>query len=274
SLSLDVREGEIVSVVGSSGSGKSLLAHAVLGILPGNARTAGGMFYFGQELTPALQQKLRGKEIVLIPQSVDCLDPLMKVGKQVVGVHGGRRAQRAVFERYGLEPRVEKMFPFQLSGGMARRILVATAVTTESKLIVADEPTPGLSEDLAMETLRHFRELADGGAAVLLITHDIDLSLNVADRIAVFYAGAAVEIASAGDFGNGDVLLRHPYSKALIDALPQNAFRVIPGTQPYAGHLSSGCSFAARCAVRTAACDGEIAMRDLRGGKVRCVNAS
>jgi peptide/nickel transport system ATP-binding protein len=86
------------------------------------------------------------------------------------------------------------MYPFQLSGGMARRVLISTAVMEEPKLIVADEPTPGLSVELAMETLAHFRKLADSGVAILLITHDIDLALNVADRIAVFYAGTTVEI--------------------------------------------------------------------------------
>jgi peptide/nickel transport system ATP-binding protein len=273
SLSLDVREGEILTVVGASGSGKSLLAHAILGILPRNAVVEGGMSYLGEELTPARQKRLRGRDIALIPQSVDYLDPLMRVGSQVRGYNGTRSAQRAVFERYGLGRETEKLFPFQLSGGMARRVLVATAVTATPKLIVADEPTPGLSENLSLEALRHFRELSDAGAAVLLNTHDLDLALHVADRIAVFYAGTAVEIASAADFKDRDAL-RHPYSRALFDAMPQNAFKSIAGTQPYAGNLPAGCLFADRCPTRTEACLGAIMMRVVRGGKVRCVNAS
>jgi peptide/nickel transport system ATP-binding protein len=125
-----------------------------------------------------------------------------------------------------------------------------------------------------METLRHFREIADKGAAVLLISHDIDLALKVADRIAVFYAGATVEIAAADDFRRGGESLRHPYSKAFIDALPQNAFRPLPGAQPYAGNLPPGCLFAPRCPMRAEACGGEVPMRALRGGKVRCVYAA
>ena len=274
SLSLDVNEGEIVAIVGSSGSGKSLLAHSILGILPKNASTEGSIYYQGRLLTPALQKKLRGTEIALIPQSVDYLDPLMRVGRQVVGVKSTPEAQRTAFARYGLEPRVQKLYPFQLSGGMARRVLVSTAVTISPKLIVADEPTPGLSTELAMETLRHFREFADNGTAVLLITHDIDLALSVADRIAVFYAGTTVEVAPAEDFKKGKDALRHPYSKAFIDALPQNGFHAIGGTQPYAGTLSSGCLFADRCPIKTQDCGGDTAMRALRGGEVRCTNAT
>ncbi|MDR1953543.1 MAG: ABC transporter ATP-binding protein [Clostridiales Family XIII bacterium] len=274
SLSLSVRQGEILAVVGSSGSGKSLLAHAILGILPPNASTAGSIRYNGEELTPALQRKYRGTEIALIPQSVDYLDPLMRVGAQVMGTRGSREQQRAAFDRYGLERRAARLFPFQLSGGMARRVLVSTAVLSPPKLIVADEPTPGLGIEMAMETLRHFREIADTGAGVLLITHDIDLALGIADRIAVFYAGTTVEIAPAADFKTGAEALRHPYSRAFIDALPQNAFRPIPGTQPYAGALPSGCLFADRCPLRSDACGGEIELRAVRGGEVRCVHAS
>jgi peptide/nickel transport system ATP-binding protein len=274
SLNLDVHEGEILAVVGSSGSGKSLLAHTIMGILPGNASVGGHILYGGEELTPARQKALRGSEIALIPQSVDYLDPLMRVGKQVIGTKSSAKAQKAAFRRYGLDESVEKMYPHQLSGGMARRALIATAVTIAPRLIIADEPTPGLTVELAMETLNHFRELATNGAAILLITHDIDLALNVADRIAVFYAGTTVEIADAEDFKKGKNALRHPYSKAFIDALPQNDFEPIAGSQPYAGNLPSGCLFADRCPMHTEACSGELAMRELRGGEVLCVNAT
>ncbi|MDR2089177.1 MAG: ABC transporter ATP-binding protein [Clostridiales Family XIII bacterium] len=277
SLSLDVRAGEIVTVVGSSGSGKSLLAHAILGILPANAEAEGSILYKGEELTPARLRRRRGTEIALIPQSVDSLDPLMRVGKQAAGARGGkegRNAARAAFARCGLDARVERLFPFQLSGGMARRVLISTAAVASPALIVADEPTPGLGAARAMETLRHFRELADGGAAVLLITHDIDLALPIADRIAVLYAGTTVEIAPAEDFRKGRDALRHPYSKAFLDALPQNAFRPIAGAQPYAGHPPPGCPFAERCPARTEACERAVAMRALRGGEVRCIHAT
>lgn len=274
SLSLDINEGEIVAVVGSSGSGKSLLAHAVLGLLPKNASTSGKILYEGEELTDEKRSELLGRKIVFIPQSIDYLDPVMKVGKQVQGVYSTKERQEELFEKYKLDKSVEDMYPFQLSGGMARRVLVSSALMEMPRLIVADEPTPGLSVDMAMDTLKHFREIADKGAGVLLITHDIDLALHVADRIAVFYAGTIFEIASTKDFLEGRDALRHPYSKEFISALPQNEFKSIEGLQPYAGELPKGCLYASRCPYVSEKCSGEIPMRELRGGKVRCVNAT
>lgn len=274
SLSLDINEGEIVAVVGSSGSGKSLLAHAVLGLLPKNASTSGKILYEGEELTDKKRSELLGRKIVFIPQSIDYLDPVMKVGKQVQGVYSTKDRQEELFEKYKLDKSVEDIYPFQLSGGMARRVLVSSALMEMPRLIVADEPTPGLSVDMAMDTLKHFREIADKGAGVLLITHDIDLALHVADRIAVFYAGTIFEIASTKDFLEGRDALRHPYSKEFISALPQNEFKSIEGLQPYAGELPKGCLYASRCPYVSEKCSGEIPMRELRGGKVRCVNAT
>lgn len=274
SLSLDINEGEIVAVVGSSGSGKSLLAHAVLGLLPKNASTSGKILYEGEELTDKKRSELLGRKIVFIPQSIDYLDPVMKVGKQVQGVYSTKDRQEELFEKYKLDKSVEDMYPFQLSGGMARRVLVSSALMEMPRLIIADEPTPGLSVDMAMDTLKHFREIADKGAGVLLITHDIDLALHVADRIAVFYAGTIFEIASTKDFLEGRDALRHPYSKEFISALPQNEFKSIEGLQPYAGEIPKGCLYASRCPYVSEKCSGEIPMRELRGGKVRCVNAT
>jgi len=274
SVSLSVNRGEIVAVVGSSGSGKSLLAQAVLGILPKNAVSGGNIKYMGDILTPKLQKKLRGKDIVLIPQSVDYLDPLMKVGKQVRGIDGSKKREQILLDRYNLNDNIRKMYPFELSGGMARRVLISTALMGNPKLIVADEPTPGLSTDLAMETLSHFRELADNGTAVLLITHDIDLALEIADKIVVLYAGTTVEIALKRDFLQGYEFLRHPYTKALMNALPQNSFTPIKGSQPYPGNAPSGCTFADRCDAKTNDCLKQIPMRTLRDGKVRCINAT
>ena len=274
SLSLDVKEGEILAVVGSSGSGKSILASAVLDLLPKNAVVSGKITYNGKPLSMQATPDLYGKEISFIPQSVDYLDPLMKVGKQVQGVKGSKARQEELFEKYRLGKDTEKKYPFQLSGGMARRVLISGAVMGKPKLIIADEPTPGLDLELAMETLKHFRTLADQGTGILMITHDIDLALNVADRIAVFYAGTIVEIASTQDFLSGRDALRHPYTKALYDALPQNGFKPIPGAQPYAGSLPSGCLFADRCPYRDDACAGEQPEREVRGGKVRCAHAT
>lgn len=275
-LTLDVCPGEIVAIAGSSGSGKSLLAHAVMGLLPGNAAISGEISYKGKVINQKEKEKLRGKELALVPQSVSYLDPLMTVDAQVRGAKPGREiiaAQREIFKRFHLDEKTEKLYPFQLSGGMARRILVSTAVLSGAQVIIADEPTPGLDLEMALEALKIFRELADEGKAVILITHDIDLAFHIADRIAVFYAGTTVEMADAEDFLKGPEALRHPYSKALWEALPQNGFKPIAGFQPYAKYLPKGCLFSPRCPYKTEECEEKIPMTKVRGGYVRCIHA-
>ncbi|PZO61203.1 MAG: peptide ABC transporter ATP-binding protein [Phormidesmis priestleyi] len=252
-LDLDVQAGEVVAVVGASGSGKSLLAHALLGILPENAAMSGTLQFQGEPLTPERSRSLRGKAIALIPQSVGYLDPLMRVGKQVQRVAqlaGQSKANASTsvdrtFARYDLPMATRDRYPFELSGGMARRILVSTAVVTQAQLVIADEPTPGLHPDVVRETLSHLRELAREGRGVILITHDIEAALQIADRVAVFYAGTTVEIAASKDFSLGN--LRHPYTQALWRSLPQNEFVPVPGNQPSPEHLPEGCLFSDRC---------------------------
>ena len=276
-LHLTVKPGEIVAVAGSSGSGKSLLASAILGILPENATVQGHLHYKGKNLNAQMQKELRGKEIALVPQSVAYLDPLMKVGAQADGHLKPRPTQkrRGLFKRFGLPQETEKLYPFQLSGGMARRVLVSTALITDAELIIADEPTPGMSLSQALEALKMFREMADEGKAVILITHDIDLAFEFADRVAVFYAGTTVETAPASDFRTGPQTLRHPYSKALWNALPQNGFHPIDGFQPYAGNLPTGCLFAPRCPYKTAECTEKVPpVQEIRGGEVRCYHGA
>ena len=279
-LDLTVQAGELVAVVGASGSGKSLLAHALLGILPENAELSGQMQFHGEPLTPERHRALRGKAIALIPQSVGYLDPLMTVGRQVqrVGQLNGlsSRAARTLaertFARYDLPAYASQRYPFQLSGGMARRVLVSTAVVTQAQLVIADEPTPGLHPDLVSETLNHLRELAQEGRGVILITHDIEAALQVADRVAVFYAGTTVEIADAKDFSTGN--LRHPYTQALWRSLPQNDFAPVPGNQPSPEKLPLGCLFSDRCPKVTAECEGACPeLRWVRQGWVRCIHA-
>lgn len=276
-LYLTVRPGEIVAVVGSSGAGKSVLASAILGILPENAVVRGHLHYKGGELTAARQRELRGREIALVPQSTTYLDPLMTAGAQADGHYRPRLTEkrREIFHRLGLSDRTERLYPFELSGGMARRVLVSTALLTDAELLIADEPTPGMSLAQATEALRMFRELADAGRAVVLITHDLDLAVEFADRVAVFYAGTTVETAPARDFRAGPDALRHPYSRALWRSLPQNGFEPIPGFQPCAGELPEGCPFAPRCPHRTERCGQELPpVTELRGGEVRCYHGA
>lgn len=271
-LSLDILPGEMVAVVGASGSGKSLLAQAILGILPYNASMGGDMYYMGEPLDEKQARRLRGREIFLVPQSVSYLDPLMKVGGQLTqGDRDRELAATQVLAGFGLDEGVKHMYPFQLSGGMARRVLISTAVMGEPRLVIADEPTPGLHAEVARMVLGHFREIADRGAAVLLITHDLELAIEFARRIVVFYAGVTVEQAAAADFAGGR--LRHPYTRALWNALPSNGFQPLPGGQPYVKQAQDGCPFAPRCKSADDDCHMQLPYREWVGGRVRCAHA-
>lgn len=228
-LDIGVHAGEIVAVVGASGSGKTLLADAVLGLSAENSLVEGTIWFDGRQCDEERLAALRGREIAFVPQSVEALDPLMKVGRQVeLFVHDAtpeqaRRRRREVFERYGLDERAANLYPFELSGGMARRVLLACALVNSPRLIVADEPTPGLDLDLAVRAMDDFRSFADDGGGVLLITHDIELVLRVADRVAVFKDGTVVEETAVANFASPE-LLRHPFSCALWHALPEHGF--------------------------------------------------
>lgn len=228
-LHVDLHEGEIVAIVGASGSGKSLLAHAVLGILPGNAICSGSITYRGEELTEKRKCQLRGKEISFIPQSVNYLDPLMAVGKQVqIGLVKNQaiQRQRELFQRYGLQKWDEKLFPYELSGGMLRRVLFATSVRDGVSLVIADEPTPGIHPKALSEILKQLKIFAENGAGVMLITHDIMSALEIANRVAVIKDGQTVEISDAGAFIGRGERLQTDYTRRLWRALPQNDFDI------------------------------------------------
>lgn len=274
-LNIQIKEHEIVAVVGSSGSGKSLLAHAVMGLLPANASWKGRIAFEGEELTGRRLRELRGNRLVLVPQSVSYLDPLMKVGGQLRKGRkdeASRTRSREVLGRYGLGEETEKLYPFQLSGGMTRRVLISTAVMEKPRLVIADEPTPGLHISAAKRVLSHFREIADEGAGVLLITHDLELALKVSDRIVVFYAGTNVEEAAAADFEKEE-RLRHPYTRALYRAMPGHGFEADSGFQPYVKDLPAGCPYGPRCSLRDQGCMEEIEYRAYEGGMVKCRKA-
>ena len=199
----------------------------------------------------------------------------MKVGAQLTRGRKDEKTKercRQVLEKYGLGPETADLYPFELSGGMARRVLIASAVMDEPRLIIADEPTPGLDARAAGRILGHFRELAETGAGMLFITHDLELALTIADRVVVFYAGETIEEARAEDFQDEE-RLRHPFTRALFRAMPSHGFAPIRGSQPYPGTVSSGCPFAGQCEAGRKEC-GEadrIPGQRVRGGLVRCL---
>lgn len=228
-LSVAVHAGEVVAVVGASGAGKSLLADCVLGLFDAHATVTGRIWFDGQEQTAESLARLRGRDIALVPQSIAGLDPLMKVGKQVQGA-GSRTTQaeqaarqQQLFARYGLAPEDADLYPFELSGGMARRVLLCCALMIRPQLIVADEPTVGLDRELAQSALADLRSFADEGGSVMLITHDIELALQAADRVAVFREGTVVEETAVANFASPD-LLETDYARALWHALPEHDF--------------------------------------------------
>lgn len=227
SLNVSIAEGEILAVIGASGSGKSLLAHAILGILPQNASVSGEIYYKDVLLTPETVRQFRGKEIAFIPQSVTYLDPLMKTQQQIrIGLPKKEAAhlQRELFKQYGLAEEADNLYPFQLSGGMLRRILFATSVRAGIKLIIADEPTPGIHPEALESVLQQLRRFADEGIAVMLITHDIMSAVKIADYVTIFNEGENIETASASAFSGNGAALKTDYAKRLWRALPQNDF--------------------------------------------------
>ena len=231
-LTLSVHEGEMLAVVGASGSGKTVLADCLTGRFQPNARVTGRIWFDGAPQDAASLARLAGNGISLVPQSVENLDPLMRVGAQVRGAaRGATRAERArdaarraarqreLFAAYGLAPEVAELYPHELSGGMARRVLLMCALVDAPRLIVADEPTPGLDMDLAVRALDDLRAFADAGGGVLLITHDLELALAVADRVAVFRDGTVEEETSVEAFRAGD--LATDYARRLWEAMPR-----------------------------------------------------
>ncbi|MEU7177341.1 MULTISPECIES: ABC transporter ATP-binding protein [Streptomyces] len=281
----DLAPGECLALVGESGCGKSVLAAALLGLLPGNARTAGSARLNAAggtagpaepdagdggtiELLTASEQELartvRGRRIGLVPQSPAAhLTPVRTVRAQLeetvrelTGVRRSearadaeRAADRAAFPLDHLD-----RYPHQLSGGLAQRAATALALVGDAPLLLADEPTTGLDRDLVERTVDELRRHTDDGRALLMITHDLAAAERIADRVAVMYAGRIVELADAPAFF-GTPGPRHPYARGLLDALPERAFRPIPGMPPELGALPDGCAFAARCDRATAACE-------------------
>ncbi|MEV5884193.1 ABC transporter ATP-binding protein [Streptomyces sp. NPDC052020] len=274
----DVAAGECLALIGESGCGKSVLASALLGLLPGNAQTAGQALLGETDLLAAgertLARTVRGRLIGLVPQSPAAhLTPVRTVRSQLqeaiaelTGVRGraalraaaGKAAERAAFPAGHLDHH-----PHELSGGLAQRAATALALVGDAPLLLADEPTTGLDRDLVDRTVDELRRHVDekgagqagtgGGRALLMITHDLAAAERIADRVAVMYAGRIVELTDAAAFF-GALGPRHPYSRGLLQALPDRAFTPIPGLPPELGDLPDGCAFAARCERATEAC--------------------
>ncbi|MGW5927496.1 ABC transporter ATP-binding protein [Streptomyces anulatus] len=266
-----VAPGECLALVGESGCGKSVLASALLGLLPANAETTGSAVLGADtDLLTAdertLARTVRGRRIGLVPQSPAAhLTPVRTVRAQLeeslrelTGVRGsalGKAALVAAARASFPEGHLDR-YPHELSGGLAQRAATALALIGDAPLLLADEPTTGLDRDLVERTVDELRRHTDEGRALLIITHDLAAAMRIADRVAVMYAGRIVEIADAAPFF-GAPGPRHPYARGLLDALPERDFAPIPGMPPELGALPDGCAFAARCAYADARCTDE-----------------
>lgn len=227
-LSLQLAAGEVLAVIGHSGAGKSLLAHAILGLLPENTVQSGKILFKNKPLNEKVLKELRGKEIALLPQQISYLDPTAQIGSQIHWAAKRAQAEPEVASRLravGLEDTTDKLYPHQLSGGMIRRVLMAQATSGSAKLLIADEPTAGLDPENRNNVLDQLRHYADQGGAVLLITHDLIPVLSRADRVAILNEGELCCLApTSGFIGTGEALTS-AYARALWQALPQNGFK-------------------------------------------------
>jgi peptide/nickel transport system permease protein len=294
-VSLDVRAGEAVGLVGESGCGKTSVARAVIGLLRGTGRIAAGHVYFdGRDVTAlsgANARRYRGGQVALITQEpVAALDPSCRIGRllaQAVRQHSPlsrRQAQARVLELLSLvqlpEPeRVARSYPHELSGGMAQRVAIARALAGNPRLLIADEPTTALDVTLQAEILALLRTLREEtGLAVLIVSHDWQVVMESCDRVVVMYAGQVVEEAPAADLVGSPA---HPYTGLLLAASPANApegaefLPVIPGAVPAPEDWPASCHFGARCPRAAEPCQaGPIALRPAGNGRLaRCVLA-
>jgi peptide/nickel transport system ATP-binding protein len=295
-VSLSVDRGEIVALVGESGCGKTVTAWSILGLVPNPpGRIVGGSIRFeGRELVglPAAEMaKLRGGSIAMVFQDpMTSLNPTMTVGDQIaesviahtgVGPAVARKRVIELLERVRVPDPVRRVdeYPHRLSGGMRQRVMIAMALACEPKLLIADEPTTALDVTIQAQILDLLRAIRrDSGTAILMITHDLGVVAELADRVAVMYAGRKVEEASVRELFKSP---RHPYTRGLLGSLPGHddladaehraPLREIPGLVPALDALPKGCAFAARCSAVASDCTLlRPELSRLGGGMVAC----
>jgi peptide/nickel transport system ATP-binding protein len=287
-VSFSLKKGEIFALVGETGCGKSVVGRAIMGLAGENAVVSGMVHFKGKNLLTLSEKELshlRGSAIALILQNPDqALNPVIPIGRQLMEplmhhLHMNKfkagELSKKVLESMGFDDidGILKKYPFQLSGGMNQRILIAASMLTKPGLIIADEPTSAVDQDLKekiKDELAGSRE--KNQTSILLITHDLDLAGGIAHRIGVMYAGELVEINQVSSFM---LQPHHPYSMALLNSLPAKGFHL---EHQAAGISSSwllpsrGCRFSPRCPFKKSQCtQAKPAMVPMAGGEVRCL---
>jgi oligopeptide/dipeptide ABC transporter ATP-binding protein len=294
-VSFSVGQGETVCIVGESGSGKSVTSLSVMRLIEneGGLITSGKICLDGRDLAQLDQdsmRKIRGSELGMIFQEpMTALNPVFTIGDQIaesVRLHttsSKKQAWNRALEMLRLvgisEPRIRAaQYPHQLSGGLRQRVMIALALACDPKLLIADEPTTALDVTIQAQILDLLRDLkARLGMSLLLITHDMGVAAETADRIVVMYAGKVIEQASVANVFDAP---HHPYTQGLLASIPGRKgarggrLHAIAGTIPALGDMPSGCRFHPRCPFARDACRAdEPALREVDGRFVACVRA-
>jgi peptide/nickel transport system ATP-binding protein len=294
-VSYGVSRGEVLGIIGESGSGKSVMLRALLRILPPRRSTVTGRIVLdGRDVLSLSGRELsayRGGDVAMVFQEPALsLDPVFTIGHQIAETvmrHKGvsrREAEARALEVLDLVkiPSAKSRlgnYPHEMSGGMRQRAMIALALSCSPKLLLADEPTTALDATVQIQVILLLRELQkELGMATIFVTHDVGVAAEISDRVAVMYASRIVETGSASEILKSP---RHPYTQGLLSstvhgAVPGSRIGAIPGMPPDLAHMPPGCAFAPRCGRRTAECDAAVpSLRILSGGRgAACIHVA